>query len=322
MAQEEKMEKAISAKLMAALVLALALAACGGGDSGPEGGSVVVPKPVTVYAAGQDDSGRATVWSNGNLLGQLDGGGFLSVCASGGTAYAVGQANGRPFYWKSNSSDYYYLGSGQGYATSVCVSGGQMYVAGWDAEGGKIWRDGQTLHRFSADSRPWAIAVSGSSVYAAGHDAGGSCVWLNGDYLKGIDDESSAFYSLAVAGDVIYAAGECYGSPAWIKSLDASVHFLSDGYGVANSMHISGDYIYMAGTDDGDGRVWKGRTRESSMPPLLAFSGAELESVQAVGDDVYSCGQSDGGRVWKNSVPLYNFGIESKVYSIFVVLEQ
>jgi len=277
-----------------------------------------------VFAAGFDGSDRATVWKDNAVIGQMwDTGGFFnSVWVSGSAVHAVGQTpDGRPFYWRSGNSDtFYVLGSGQGCATSVCVSEGRVFVAGWDATGGKVWKDGAQQYDLGIGSRPWGISVPGigNSVYAAGYDDRRGCIWLNGELIDTINDESAALYSIDVSGGVFYAAGECAGCPAWKKAGDPGLRFLGSGGGLASSLRLSEDYLYIAGHDDMGGRVWRGLAQGTIMSTYVGIGGgAEPESVFVFDGDVYSSGWKDGGRVWRNSMQIRDFGAGSNVYSIF-----
>lgn len=321
-----RMALSLAAALAPALAAALALspAACTEGDS--DGHEVT---PASVFAAGHDEWGRAMVWKDGAEFGWAPGAGgdFYSVCVSRGTVHAVGQApDGRPFHWRSDSGECAYLGSGQGRATSVRVSGGRIYVAGWDAAGGAVWRDGAELHGLGAGSRPCAIAIHGTDVYAAGRDGAGGRVWLNGDPMGGIGGmggEGAELRSMDVSRGAAYAAGECDGRPAWTRAGDGGVHFLGSGGGTAGSLQISGDLVYVAGRDGGGGMVWMGRLGDPDMSGRIALGGgAEPESVFAFGANVYSGGWMGGGRVWIDGDLLHDFGAGSGVHSVFVVTPQ
>jgi len=312
------MGKDTSAKLAAALVLVFT--ACINSDSPWD-----MTTPAAVFVAGHDGSGRATLWKDGAVIGQVQGGCFNSVCVSGNAVHAVGQTpDGRPMYWRSGNSDsYYVLGNGQGRATSVSVSEGRVFVTGWDASGGKVWKDGTQQYDLGATSHPWAMSVPGlgNSVYVAGYDDRRGCIWLNGELIDAINDESAAFYSIYVSGGVFYAAGEYLGRPVWKKTGDQP-RFLGSGDGLVSSLQLSGDYLYIAGYDGSGGRIWRGLPQDTTMSTHYSLGvGAEPESVFVFGSDIYSGGWMDGGRVWKNSASIRDFGPSSGVYSIFVAAQ-
>jgi hypothetical protein len=317
-----------ASKALAALAAALTLsfAACSGDDYEDTGDPTAV-----VYSAGIDASYRATVWERGGVLRRFDAESILySVWVSASapeTVYAAGQApNGRPFYWSSGSPDALnYLGSGEGEATAVCVSGGQVYVAGADAAGGKVWRDGQQLYSLPAGSMPWAMAVAGNTVYTAGDDHFGACIWRNGeqepiDFLDGEDGDAPVFWSVGVSGSVVYAAGQYEDCPVWIRTGDPVVHYLGAGEGSASSLHLSGGNIYIAGHDAAGGKVWWGPAGGAMGNTVGLGAGAYPESVFALGGAVYSGGSAPGGgMVWKNSERLYGLGANNDVLSVFAV---
>ena len=283
----------------------------------------------TVYAAGIDEYARPAIWKNGLPFVTMDSAGFFnSVYVSGGILYAAGQADGRPFYWRSDDPNRYnYLGNGDGWAASVHVSGGYMYVAGWDSYGGKIWRSAASgsaaavLYDFGADAWPYSICVYGSSVYAGGFDAYGSCVWENNQIIAGIDDDSAYIYSIDVSNGVVYAAGEVDERPVWFKTTGSDYsYYLGDDYGLATSVRVSGNYMYIAEYGDAAGRVWRGAA-SSNITSIRYSLGSQAapESVFVSGNDVYTGGwDAGGGRIWRNGSPLYSLGYDTDVFSIFI----
>jgi hypothetical protein len=334
------MKKGTSTQLAAALVAALALAACPGTD--PEGTA-----SATVYAAGAVVPGGAgfgtpTVWEDGRVLGQIQADGdFTSVCVSNGIVHAVGAVSGqtgagRPYYWKSPDAAGTFLpGSGAGAAEAVCVSGGSVYVAGWDQEGGKVWKDGALWFSIplagGSISFQYAIAVDAAGdVYTAGEDAYGACIWKNGDLLDSIDDDEAGwpyFNAVGVSNGVVYAAGTCDDRPIWMKA-GGVWNYLGNGCeGDATSLHLPGDgNLYVAFTDYDalGGRVWKGPAGGATLTQAVSVGGAEFGSVFVLGGNVYTGGaaiSSSGfrGSVWKNSAMVSDFGIDSFVAGIFAV---
>jgi hypothetical protein len=309
---------------------------------------------VVVYAAGADESGRATVWRDGDVLWQMadkDKASHLhSMCMDGDAIYAGGQASGaRAFYWRSDGG-VRYLSDDRSAVFGVCVSGGRLYAAGFNDTGGGsrgvVWgEDGAVLHDFGPDTCVYALTASDGQIYAAGSAGHNARVWRDGDVVLGVDEyvlgEKPAFRAVAVADGVVYAAGdmgdvsEWIYRPFWTKSDDPVVRFLGSGIGNALSMQISGGELYIAGYDggywnDGDwnggvGKVWKGPADGAApLAEVLDLVISWPYSMSVAGGDVYTGGNlysANNGRVLRNSTQMSEFGIRSCVHGICAVYE-
>lgn len=322
------MKKRFLSLIAASMALALAFTSCASRTTVGGGGI-----QATLYAAGCDESFRPTIWKDGAPFVTINAyGTFNAVYASAGIVYAAGLADERPFYWKSNDPNtYHYLGSGEGWATSVCVtSSGYMYVAGWDSYGGKVWRGATsantaatTYHDLGENAWPMSICVYGDTVYTGGCDVYGSCIWEGSRFIDGIDDDSAYIYSIDVSNGVVYAAGEFDYRPVWIKTGDLNNYYLGNGYGLAASISVSGGNIYIAEyNENADGRVWRGAASGNTVSIQYRLGNyAAPESVFVAGSDVYAGGWDGSvgcGRIWKNGARLYDLGYDTDVFSIFV----
>jgi len=128
----------------------------------------------------------AVYWKNGNEIYLIKGGygGSLaddaySIFVTGQDVYACGALSGQ--YWKNGSP--VILG---GTAKSICVSGGDVYVAGSQPDGqpfqtyfgtryrevAKYWKNGNSVNVSDGTKNAYAtsIAVSGNDVYVAGYE--------------------------------------------------------------------------------------------------------------------------------------------------------
>jgi hypothetical protein len=252
-----------------------------------------IDPPGTVYVAGYIDNG-ATVWRNG-----------VAISLPGTGAYA----------------------------SSVFVSGSNIYVAGyeWNGKGqtATVWKNGVatsltdgTLTDGTYSAMANSVFVSGSDVYVAGYDvlyeSNGTGqiakIWKNGVATSLTD---GTYYSIAssvfVSGSDVYVAGyEPNGRTqvaiVWKNGVATS---LTDGtyYSIASSVFVSGSDVYVAGTVANLPGSYVATVWKNGVATSLAGTGvAYAYSVFVLGSDVYVAGQvfNGGGggvaTVWKNGV--------------------
>jgi hypothetical protein len=146
-----------------------------------------------VYTAGHDSSyygegGR--VWRNAEVLRSVGDASFLAIAVdAGGGVWAAGESDYRPCLMDPAGA-LSFLGSGEGTASSLHLSGDRLYVAGWDGgsdETGRIWsgRAGGAMtaqYSFGRYANIESVFALGDDVYAGGDTLeGGGVVWKNGE---------------------------------------------------------------------------------------------------------------------------------------------
>ena len=93
----------------------------------------VVNTEVDVYVAGFEEKGSGYVakyWKNGQAIELTDGttnAAATSISVSGNDVYVCGSIEGNAVYWKNGNP----VTLGAGNATSITVSGNDVYVAEW-----------------------------------------------------------------------------------------------------------------------------------------------------------------------------------------------
>ena len=266
--------------------LAIAVFSCGDDKNEPNDPNDpnAPPKKGDVYVAGYEynEQGKnvATVWKNGVAHNLSDGTYYsvaLSVFVSGNDVYVAGcdytgylGGSGRWLsiakLWKNGIAQNLTDGTTPANATSVYVSGSDVYVAGYEYEYdgdvpvAKLWKNG-IAQNLTTDGTNYAAAhsvyVSGSDVYVAGYEEyySRATLWKNGEkqYLtvpEGLDPAFEKAYSVFVSNNDVYVAGRyrpcsyCYLSGALWKN--GSI--VENNSGIEfYSVFVSGSDIYLAG---------------------------------------------------------------------------
>lgn len=193
-------------------------------------------------------------------------------------------------------------------ANDVAVSGGDVYVAGFENEVARLWKNG-VLQELTVDTgRPssaTAIYISAGDVYVAG-----SKTWKNGHVLYA--HESGYGNSVFVSeGDVYVASRVDHDAVLWKNGV---AHELpgreGGGDATANSVYVSAGDVYVAGWkgffhDNGTAYLMAVLWKNGEEMPLTGMSDGEAEanSVFVSDANVYVAGRVDNYAVfWKNGV--------------------
>jgi len=219
--------------LLAGALGLVGLLACSGGHPHAQ------PQVDDVYVAGYESSG-------------VDMGGFIPNLA---------------VTWTNGAKKVLTPGTAGAVATSVVVSGGDVYIGGQEVIGNQVfaryWKNGSPVSVTDGTQRVFvnAIAVSGADVYLGGGENDLVKYWKNGVPVTLTDGKSGgSIWSLAVSGNDVYAAGFEYGETLvgpnsyviapvakyWKNGVPV---LLSDGTrtAVANAIVVANGDVYVAG---------------------------------------------------------------------------
>jgi hypothetical protein len=339
-------------------------AACGAGGKDKDKDKDEWPwQGARVHVAGDVDQ-RATLWEGGAARRVGDGGmsWAMSVFASGPDVYVAGfegwygASYDRATLWTNGSAKR--LSDGPSQAYSVHVSGGNVYVAGIEYEGGgqraTLWTNGSAQRLGGGQSAAYSVAVSpGGDVYVAGIEYVGSrhyaTLWKNGAAERlasgppDSPDASSVARSVCVSGDDVYVAGtgtisgadpadpydryHVWRATLWENGVPRRLSEDEDG-SVAYSVFASGGDVRVAGAKYGPGPYVGPTPRatlwENGAPRRLSDGYSYAQSVFVLGADVYAAGYvhneyaSNCATLWANGSALRLCDDHSSAYSVFV----
>ncbi len=231
-------------------------------------------------------------------------------------------------------------------ANSIFVSGGDVYVAGYEQTSDGIgaavyWKNGVLVdltpltppyptpptppvntigsYQLRDYARAFSIYVSGNDVYVSGFDQFyKAAFWKNGvkTQLSDVYEISNA-NSIFVSGSDVYTAGWLGDSAVYWKN--ATINYLQDLMPAqAYSVYVSGSDVYVAGGQDGYAQYWKNGT----VTNLQSGNASWANSIFVAGNNVYVAGGETGiPQYWKNgataNLPIQPGGLAS-AYGIFV----
>lgn len=188
--------------------------------------------------------------------------------------------------------------------------------AGTPALSATLWKNGvpQKLTNGDFEAMAYAVCVSGNDVYVAGYekDVNGAVpkLWKNTVATALSSVPESYAYNVFVSGGDVYVAGEINGPPAvtaavWKNSVPLSLDGGTDG-SFAMGLFINGTDVYASGNKfTGPGIYYPAIWKNGIVTYLSSVKGV-VQSVYVDNNDVYATGyEQNGGRfgkVWKNGV--------------------
>lgn len=208
--------------------------------------------------------------------------------------------------------------TGKANAYSVFVSGSDVYVAGYEGNNARLWKNGE-IQNLTDGVGAFSVFVSGGDVYVAGIGRNGTTnvakVWKNGSLLYNLSDgtRNAGARSIFVSGDDVYVAGyESNGTrniaKVWKNGIAQN---LTDGTRDAQalSIFVSGSDVYVAGYDrniNGTGstaKYWKNGNVQNLTSGTTVLQGVSANSIFVSGNDVFVAGANDNlhATLWKNN---------------------
>ena len=204
---------------------------------------------------------------------------------------------------------------GDGWATDITVSNGDVYTSG-TAAGACYWINQERYDLPGNGGEGEAIAVYGNDIYIAGWFNGGSCYWKNGVKINLTTNADSQSFGVAVRdnGDVYvggyYMSNHAYIPCFWKNGNRSNLPRPSGGDGEVNDIAImDGTMRYYAGytttLDNFSGyppkaAYWRHTTRTDLFlgGSSMDIYGSKGWGITIYGDDVYVAGSTDWYEFW------------------------
>jgi hypothetical protein len=242
--------------------------------------------------------------------------------------YVAGYDGKLAVYWKNGVETALTDGSNFAIASSIFVSGTDVYVAGAEQnlqglQVAKVWRNGNpiSLADGSKNSEALSIYVVENNVYVAGYEytsIGGAPVpkyWKNNVPVILSDSIYGMATSIFVSGNDVYVSGHTSKNLAiyWKNDSETVLTTGPSAWGQANSIFISGGDVYVAGSQISQNirnydiaKYWKNGV---GVELTNGTDEAYLNSIVVSGNDVYAAGSTKSpdaelttAAYWKNGV--------------------
>jgi hypothetical protein len=216
---------------------------------------------------GSTNNSLANYWINGvkhvmPTISPLMSGSYVNnMIISGSDVFLAGydyQYTNEPTFWKNGvetilpladtlkNDPAYPLALGE--VTRICVSGPDVYCAGWDGWTLAYWKNGSehTLPVFSPQTTPVStaeitgIALSGSDLYITGVDGTSAVYWKNGVETKLTSSGDAGALGIAFLGTDVYIVGSDNLHPVyWKNGTEISLPSVSPAYALGFAVAVA-----------------------------------------------------------------------------------
>ena len=99
--------------------------------------------------------------------------------------------------WKNKKAIFKTDGTKDAFANSVYVVGEDIYVSGQEGKAAKVWKNGEELYELVDKGYAYSIVVHNGDVYVAGSEKEGTDdvakVWKNGKELYSLTDKGEVY---------------------------------------------------------------------------------------------------------------------------------
>ncbi|MDR0829586.1 MAG: hypothetical protein LBN95_05705 [Prevotellaceae bacterium] len=170
-----------------------------------------------VYSAGRHSDDTANVRKNGEILYSVEtpvnvSSSISSITVIDNNIYTAGVEYSNPDrikIWKNDKTLYTITEEDRNItATSIALSGNDIYVAGGDKRFFAVWKNGEKLYRLNngVSESSGVIVSHNNDVYVGGYMGRTAVIWKNGNVLYEFSDAQIYSISISEDGD-IYSTG-------------------------------------------------------------------------------------------------------------------
>jgi hypothetical protein len=232
----------------------------------------------------------------------------------------------RATYWKNGSPVTLSTVGFNTYAYDIKVVNDDVYVVGDRHTGtynvARLWKNGTEipLTNESTSSHAAEVLIAGEDVYVVGYEFSGKQVavyWKNGSAVKLTDASTYAIASsIVIIGNDVYVGGNSThsnGNTVATYWKNGTAHVISDKTTFAHGIFVSGNDIYLTGSERNTGpgvgfpTYWKNGSTTYLGPGLGGAAGYDIMVTE---NDVYVAGVEDNAlavrlaKYWKNGFPV------------------
>jgi hypothetical protein len=238
---------------------------------------------------------------------------------------AGGSENNKAVYYKNfvktTLAQYY------SYASSISVSNGNIYVAGFSMDNNgtnygetyaTYWKNGVRNTEYGVNTQYHQIYFNNNDMYRLGLTRGNGYDYSTMLFYKNNSSIALSNYNadtrrIAFKNDTSYVIGNIYfngyqpHATLWKNGVEISIHSLLN-YSEANAIFINGNDVYIAGTVDNNATLWK-----NGNPIILGGNGTIPMDIKVIQNDIYVVGKYYNYLTSKYEAVLWKNGIMKKI---------